>query len=91
MAKRVYDLVRTMVEEHGGKMWFQRKGQPQGGAWIIEYQGYRKEFPTCDHIFPGIDDLYVPKTQFPVTWDDYKNELIENAWEKLLKDLKHGE
>lgn len=36
MAKRVYDLLRTVVEEHGGKMCFQRKGQPQGGAWIIE-------------------------------------------------------
>jgi hypothetical protein len=90
MAKRVYDLVRTMVEEHGEKMWFQRKGQPQGGAWIIEYQGRQIVFPTCDHIYPGIDDLHVPKVPYPETWDDYKNKLIDDAWKKLLKDLEHN-
>lgn len=91
IASRAYDLVRAMVEEHGGEMWFERKGQPQGGAWIIKYNNRQTAFPTCDHIFPGIDDLYVPKIQFPVTWDDYRNDLIDNAWEKLLNDIKHGE
>jgi len=27
MHRRAYDIVRTMVEEHGGSMWFQRKGK----------------------------------------------------------------
>lgn len=79
MQKRAYDLVRTMVEEHGGSMWFQRKGQPQGGTWIISYQDYEKAFPTKGRTFPGIDNLYIPNTQYPTTWDDYKDELIINA------------
>jgi hypothetical protein len=88
MHKRAYDLVRTMVEEHGGVIWFQRKGQPRGGAWVISYQGYEKAFPTEGRTFPSIDKLYVPKKAFPDTWDDYKNELIPNAWEVLVDSLK---
>jgi hypothetical protein len=90
MAKRKYDLVRTMVEEHGGKMWYERKGQPAGGAWMISYQGYEKAFPTVGHLFPGLDDLHVPKVQFPKSWDDFKNELLPDAWEKLVDALKQG-
>ena len=53
MAKRAYDVIRTMVENHGGHMWYKRKGQPQGGAWMINYQGWEKAFPTGWSYIPG--------------------------------------
>lgn len=87
MSVRAYDLVRTMVEEHGGTMWFQRKGFPPGGAWVISYQGWEKAFPTGGHKFPGIDDLHVPNIPFPETWEDYKKELIPGGWDLLLNRL----
>ena len=90
MAKRAYDLVRTMVEEHGGSMWFQRKGQPHGGSWVVSYQGMEKAFPTAGHSFPGLDDLHIEKKAHPQTWDDYKNELRPNAWEGLIENLKNN-
>lgn len=90
MAKRAYALLRTMVEEHGGSMWFQRKGQPRGGAWVISYQGWEKAFSTAGQSFPGLDGLYVEKKALPQTWDDNKNELRPNAWEVLNENLKNN-
>jgi len=88
MQNRVYDSVRSMVEEHGGQMHHQRKGFPPGGAWIVTYQGWEKAFPTGGHIFPGIDHLHVSKIAFPEIWDDFKKELRPDAWDVLLKNLQ---
>lgn len=91
MEKRAYGVIRTMVEEHGGSMEFEREGQSVGGAWIIRYNGKVKTFPSGGRKFPGIDELLVPKKQNPKTWDDYEDILIDNAWEKLLKLLNETE
>ena len=88
MSKRVYDVVRTMVEDHGGRMWFERKGFPPGGAWIIKYKEWQKSYPTSGQRFIGIDDLKVRKKQIPETWNDFYDELIPNVWEVLLQDFK---
>lgn len=80
MVNRAYDSVRSMVEEHGGKMRFQRKGQPHGGAWVVSYKEWEKAFPTSGRLFPGIDNLYISKVELPQTWDDYTNELKKDAW-----------
>ncbi len=86
MSRRVYEEIRTLVEEHGGTMEFQRPGY-RWGAWIIRYAGKEKAFPSHGGLFPGIDDLHVPNINQPRHYDDYKNELIDDAWEILLKML----
>ncbi len=87
MSHRAYEEVRTMVEQHGGSMTFQREGFSHGGAWIIRYEGKQRAFPSGGRRFPGIDDLHVPRTSHPKTWDDYENALIQGTWEKLLRLL----
>lgn len=87
MSRRAYEEVRAMVEAHGGKMSFHREGFSVGGAWVAEYDGKRRAFPSGGRRFPGIDDLLTPNTVNPKTWDDYDNVLIDNAWDKLLRLL----
>ena len=84
MPMRPYDLVRTMVEEHGGVMWYEKKGHPHEGAWIIGYRGRTVIFPAQGEFFPCIDTLYVPKTEYPTSRRDFKNELIPDAWDVLV-------
>lgn len=91
MNQRAYDVIRTMVEEHGGSMEFKREGQSIGGAWIIRYNGKEKVFPSGGRKFPGMDELLVARVPEPKTWDDYEDKLIDNAWEKLLKLLNETE
>ena len=55
---------------------------------VISYQGLERAFPTGGHAFPGIDDLHIAKEPYPKTWDDYKKELIPNAWKVLLSRLR---
>lgn len=91
MKRRVYEEIRAMVEQHGGKMTFKREGFAVGGAWVIEYNGKTKVFPSGGKRFPGIDDLLVPRISNPKTWDDYNNALIDNAWEELLRQINEPE
>jgi hypothetical protein len=66
-----------------------KEGQSTGGAWIIEVAGMRNIFPWDNSSFPGIDELHVPKPGLkPKHWWDYEHELIPNAWEKLLENMK---
>jgi len=91
MSRRVYEEIRAMVEEQGGSMEFQREGFPAGGAWIIQYSGKKRAFPSGGRRFPGIDDLLVPLVPNPKTWDDYEDKLVDNAWGKLLRLLNESE
>ena len=92
MSRRVYEEIRTMVEEHGGSMTYQREGFPPGGAWVVRYKDKERAFPSGGSKFPGIDNLYIPNVAYPKTFYDYKNVLVDGAWEKLLRLLnKPGE
>ena len=87
--RAAYDLLRNLVAEHGGRMYPEKEGQSTGGAWIIEVAGMRTVFPWDNHSYPGIDDLYMPKPGMkPRYWWDYQHELIPDAWEKLLVNMK---
>lgn len=89
MENRAYDLLRTLLEEHGGIMVFEPEGHSIGGAWIINVAGMRRVFPYDNCTFPGIDELHVPKKGIqPKCFDDYERELIPGAWEKLLENMK---
>ena len=83
-----YELVRKLVEKHGGTMNYEQEGYSTGGAWIIEVAGMRNVFPWDNSSFPGIDELHVPKPGMkPKHYWDYQHELIPNAWDKLLENM----
>ena len=89
--KRAYAKLREIVKQRKGSMNFERKGQPRGGAWIISLDDKSKTIPSSGvQSFRELDELYVPKPNCknPKTWDDYDDELIEGAEDKLLAMLE---
>ncbi len=83
-----YDEIRSLVEQHGGKMDFERKGYTHG-AWVIRIGGRTRIFESeGDNSNPGLDRLYVPKVPNPKTWNDYSTELVPDAEDKLLRLLR---
>lgn len=84
MNRRAYEEIRSMVEQHGGTMTFQREGFQVGGAWIVRYSGKESVFHSGGGKFPGLDELYIPNIANPKTWDDYSNVLVDDSWDKLL-------
>jgi len=85
-----YNLVRDMVSEHGGTMVYIKKGEGADGTWFVQVAGKRTYFPVKDRRCPGIDELHVRKPGLITnTWDDFLNELLPNAWDLLLENMKY--
>lgn len=84
-----YNLLRGLVKEHGGTMDFLQEGESTGGSWLICVEGKQTYFPWKSFCFHGIDELHVPLKYPTKTYFDYKNELVPNAWEKLLENMKN--
>jgi hypothetical protein len=82
--RRAYGLLRNIIERHGGSMVYRREGHPPHGAWITCLNGESTYPATGERSFPHLDCVYVAKTDDPQHWDDYRNELIPGAEEKLL-------
>jgi hypothetical protein len=82
--RRAYGKLREIIERHGGSMAYRRQGY-RYGAWEISLGGKKAiiEAMGC-RSFPRLDRLFVPAVLNPRTWDDYRNELVANAEEKLL-------
>ena len=84
-----YDLLRALVTDHGSTMVFLQKGGSTGGSWFITVGNKHTYFAWRDFSFPGIDEFHIPIKFLPITYFDYKNELIPDAWEKLLENMKN--
>jgi hypothetical protein len=85
---RAYDNVRTLIEELGGTMVYQRRGY-RWGAWIITIGDKQITLPASgDRSFPEIDSLHVSQCANPKHWDDYSKELLPDAKRRLLRLLK---
>lgn len=85
--QRVYGKLREIIERHGGTMVYERDGFTIG-AWILSLDG--KEFvieSTGNKSHPDLDKLYVPKVTSPQTWEDYRDELLEDAEKRLLANF----
>jgi hypothetical protein len=80
---RVYDKLITIVENNSGEMTKEIRGV-KGVIWHITLNGKHKSYDSHGegHI-PELDSLYVPRVVNPKTWDDYKDELLEDS-EKIL-------
>lgn len=90
MANRAYDLVRSLVEDLGGTMFWERQGHPHG-AWVIRVRDRDLVVEARgDRSFPMLDRLYVPRTADPKAWDDYANELLPDAERRLRTLLQYA-
>ncbi len=88
MSNRAYDKIRTLVEQRGATMKYEREGY-EFGAWIIRIGGKTTviEAPGIGS-FPKLDRLYVPRIGSPRGWEDYYDELVPDAEAKLWEMLK---
>lgn len=88
MSNRAYDEIRTLIEQRGGTMKYEKEGY-EFGAWVIRLGGRTAiiEAPGIGS-FPKLDRLYVPKIKSPRGWEDYTNQLVPDAEAKLLAMLK---
>jgi len=88
MSNRAYDEIRTLIEQHGGTMKYEKEGY-EFGAWVIRIGGKTTvvEAPGIG-AFPKLDRLYVPKVKSPRGWDDYTNQLVPDAETRLWAMLK---
>lgn len=90
MPGRAYDKVRTLVEGLGGTMVYGREGH-RHGAWIIALDEQRVVLEASgNRSFPELDTLHVPRpgVQHPKHWDDYQNQLVPHARERLRALLR---
>ena len=88
MKRRPYEELQRIVEEEGGRMFHEKAGHRQGGAWVVMLNGVTKVFESNQAGFPGMDELYVPKVPAPKHYRDYETGLlIAGAREKWLKSL----
>jgi hypothetical protein len=85
--RRVYEELRSAIEQRGGRMTYSRAGIP-GGVWIIQLDGKVGRFESNGRGFPELDRLYVPLVDNPSRWDDYSKTTIPGAAEKLIALLK---
>jgi hypothetical protein len=85
--KRPYGKLRDIIERLGGAMVYQREGY-QYGAWELALNGKTAVIEsTGQHSFPKLDTLYVPKVASPKSWDDYSDDLLDDAEPQLLSLL----
>jgi hypothetical protein len=86
--QRAYEELRSGIEQLGGSMIWERSGY-RYGAWIVTLNGKQRIFRAEGrHCFLDFDPLYVPKVPNPrENWDDYSNELVDGAIDKLVAML----
>ena len=88
MSRRVYDLLRSLVEHLGGSMRYERAGH-RYGAWVIRVADREATIQAVgQHAFPDLDRLHVPAIDNPRRWEDYEHELVPDAEQRLLALLK---
>ncbi len=88
MSNQAYQAIRTLIEQRGGTMKYEREGY-EFGAWVIRLGGKTTviEAPGIGS-FPKLDRLYIPRVANPRGYADYTNQLVPNAEEKLWVMLK---
>ena len=89
MKRRPYEELQQIVEQEGGKMFYERGGHGLGGAWVVHLRGITQVFESNQAGFPEMDRLYVPKVPTPKHHSDYHTGLLiegaEQRWLTLLQ------
>jgi hypothetical protein len=85
--RRVYEEIRSLVEDLKGKMHFERAGY-QWGAWIIRLNGKQRVIRSNGSGYPELDRLYELKPNAnPNDWRSYTDVLRPGAKDQLLELL----
>ena len=82
---RAYGNLRDLIEGRGGTMVYRRTGY-RHGAWEISLGGKTVIVESMgNRSFPPLDKFYKlkPGVRVPKTWDDYSDELVEDAEAQL--------
>lgn len=87
--RRIYEELRSIVEDLGGSMTFEREGH-RYGAWIVRLGRKSACFESNGSGFPKLDRLYVPKVERPQHWRDYSTTLIPHAVGSFVELIYHG-
>lgn len=85
---RAYHALRTIVEEAGGEMRHERKGQPPGGTWLVNLRGKQREFHSNGGGYPELDSLFVPRGANPQQYTHYTCDLVEGGKARWLAMLR---
>ena len=89
MGYQPYRELAVIVEAEGGEMYFERKGQPLGGAWFARLpDGPLHVFYSNRRGFPDLDCLYLAKVRNPQHYNDYTNDLRPDAKQIWLDRLR---
>jgi hypothetical protein len=86
--RRVYEELRTIVENEGGEMYHERREHPPGGAWVVELDDKRKVFEADGREYMALARLYVPLRPDPTHASHSSNNLIDNAEAEWLSALR---
>jgi hypothetical protein len=88
MGKLAYQKLREELGQRGGSMSWERRGY-RYGAWIVTRNGKQRIIEAEGrHYYPDLDPLHIPRVPNPrENWDDYTDEPIEGAADKLLATL----
>jgi hypothetical protein len=86
--RRVYEELRSGIEQLGGTMIWLRSGY-RYGAWKVDLNGKSAIFESNGQGFPGLDELYKPLVEGtkPSHWSGYSKQLTEGAIEELVRKL----
>ncbi len=85
---RVYGELRSIVEQLGGTMLYEREGRPHGGSWVVVLPGFAEKRFDSQPGFPTLDRLYIPRKSNPSDWRDYTNTLLPDGPERWIAMLK---
>jgi hypothetical protein len=87
MTRQKYEEIKSIVEQEGGQMVYEKAGHGHGGAWVVTLRGKTTVFQSNGAGFPPMDSLYVPKVKEPSNDRDYSYDLIVGARAKWLAML----
>lgn len=87
----VYAKVEAIVNELGGRLWYERRGR-EGVSWFVSLPGYHaKECPSDGKGgVPLLDALYQPKNPKPKGHADYTNTPLPDARDRLISMVKES-
>ncbi|MFN0010718.1 MAG: hypothetical protein ACKVS8_03640 [Phycisphaerales bacterium] len=86
--RRVYEEIRTIVENEGGEMCHQRRGHPPGGAWVVQLHGKRTVFEADGREYMALARMYVPLRAHTTHARHYSHNLIDDAKAEWLNALR---
>ena len=85
MGRRVYQEIRSAIEDRGGTMDYNPISKRAWNIWL-DGKHFRAEYEAGR--FPDLDECYTPKVANPKHYSDYELPLVTDGIDRLLNRLK---